>query len=189
MLQELLVMILFYLGLKNYTPKTKKTKLESETDKLKKQLDEQLKQRIEVERELRAELEDKDRRRVTDVMEPPERRLPRRYVAPKRIQRHFNESTQGLPENFQYVGNLVRETDGKILPLFGREDHPRSDYWEYYIVFNENDNFGIKIPITGNKPIRELEEDAQLNVPYFKGDKFTYKPFDYQTLRYNPYDY
>jgi len=189
MLPEIIVIILFYLGLRNYTPQIKKTKLQDDTETLKKQLDEQIKQRIEAEKELRAELALKDRRKATDVMEPPERRLPTRYIPPRRIQRHFNESTQGLPENYQYVGNLVRDSDGKILPLFGREDHPRSDYWEYYIVFNENDNFGIKIPITGNRPIRELQEDDELDVPYFKGEKFVYKPFEYETIRYNPYDY
>jgi len=189
MLPETLVILLFYLGFKNYSPKVKKTHLESETDKLKKLLDNEIQQRIETERELRNELANKDRKTATDIMAPPVRRLPRRQIAPKRIQKHFNSATQGVPENYQYVGNLVRDDDGKILPLFGREDHPRSNYWEYYIIFNENDNFGIKIPVTGNKPIKELEEDEEINVPYFQGNKFKYKPFEMERIRYNPYNY
>lgn len=138
--------------------------------------------------ELKQTLENRDKNVAVDVMTPPERRLPIRNIPPQQVQNKFWKSTKGLPENYQYVGNIVSETSDKILPIFGREDYPRSDFWEYYIIYNQNDNFGIKIPINKN-PIRELEEDADIELDYFPGEVFKYKPFEIESIKYNPYNY
>jgi hypothetical protein len=192
-IEQIIILILFYFALNKYYDSPPPSELAKKVAELQQQINQQEREKQEKERQvqvntLKQVLQERDRDVATDVMAPPERRLPIRNIPPKQVQRKFWKSTQGVPENYQYVGNLVRDSDNKILPIFGREDHPRSDYWEYYIVFNQNDDFGVKIPIT-KKPIRELEEDDTIDVDYFPGGKFTYKPFEIESIKYNPYDY
>jgi len=141
--------------------------------------------------EFRKKLKDRDYKVVEDPLTPGERRLPSHQVPRGIFKRSTNIPTRGQPDNFQYLGNLVRDTDDKILPVFGRQEYPGSDYYEYYLMLNQDGNFGLKLPLKGGKAIREIEEDDVVEVDYFKstpGD-FRFKPFDYDVPRYNPYDY
>lgn len=185
-LEQLIILILFTYTMRNMNEK-RLSNIDIESNKLENDLNNQMKSRLDSEVELRKSLEERDRRVVYDPLMPGERRMPRHQIPPKQLLENINYPTRGAPENFQYVGNLVND-EGKIIPLFGREEFPRSNRWEYYIVYNQGDrsDFGVKIPITGNRPIRELQEDDTIDVPYNKGN-FVYKPFDINTIRYNPY--
>lgn len=141
--------------------------------------------------DFRKSLRERDYRVVSDPLAPGERRLPAHQVPRGIFKDSINIPTRGQPDNFQYLGNLIRDTDDKILPVFGRQEYPGSDYYEYYLMLNQDGNFGLKLPLKGGKSIREIEEDDVVDVDYFKstpGD-FKFKPFDYDVPRYNPYDF
>ena len=128
---------------------------------------------------------------INDPLVPGKRRLPSHQIPRKIFKDKINIPTRGQPDNFQYLGNLVRDTDDKILPVFGRQEFPGSNYYEYYLMLNQDGNFGLKLPLNSGKRMREIEENEIVKVDYFKsttGD-FKFKPFDYDILRYNPYDY
>lgn len=139
----------------------------------------------------RKQLKQRDAKVVLDPLTPGERRLPAHQVPRGIFKDSVNISTRGQPDNFQYLGNLIRDTDDMILPVFGRQEYPGSDYYEYYVMINQDGNFGLKLPINRGKRIKEFEEDEIIEIDYFKstpGD-FRYKPFDYDVPRYNPYDF
>lgn len=154
--------------------------------------DENIQQKnLEDEKLYRQKLKERDYKVVYDPLSPGERRLPAHQVPRGLFKDRINIPTRGQPDNYQYLGNLVRDTDDMILPVFGRQEYPGSDYYEYYLMINQDGNFGIKLPLNRGKTIRELEEDQVVNVDYFKSTpgNFVYKPFDYDVPRYNPYDF
>lgn len=146
---------------------------------------------LQEEIEHRKKLKERDYKVVRDPLTPGERRLPAHQVPRGIFKDVINIPTRGQPDNYQYLGNLVRDTDNKILPVFGRQEYPGSDYYEYYVMLNQDGNFGLKLPINRGKRIREFEEDQVVEIDYFKNKEgeFKYKPFDYNVPRYNPYDY
>lgn len=139
----------------------------------------------------RKKLKQRDYKVVTDPLTPGERRLPAHQVPRGIFKDKINISTRGQPDNFQYLGNLIRDTDNKILPIFGRQEYPGSDFYEYYVMLNQDGNFGLKLPINRGKRIREFEEEQVVEIDYFKNKEgeFKYKPFDYDVPRYNPFDF
>lgn len=141
--------------------------------------------------EHRRSLSKRDAKVVNDPLTPGERRLPSHQVPRGIFKDSINISTRGQPDNFQYLGNLIRDTDDMILPVFGRQEYPGSDNYEYYVMLNQDGNFGLKLPLNRGKRIREFEENDIVKVDYFKSTpgNFRYKPFDYDVPRYNPYDF
>lgn len=125
-----------------------------------------------------------DMKVLTDPLTPGKKRMPRHLE-------NTHISTRGTPDNFQYVGNLVRETDEKIIPVFARQDYPGSDYYEYYMMINNNGNFGIKIPINNSKKRKEMEAGEIVKIDYFNEDNgdFVFKEFELDAPRYDPYNY
>lgn len=149
------------------------------------------KQQLDDEITHRQKLKERDYKVVYDPLTPGEKRLPAHQMPRGIFKDRINIPTRGQPDNYQYLGNLVRDTDEKIIPVFGRQDYPGSDYYEYYMMINQDGNFGIKIPLNDGKKRREIEEEEIVKIDYFnetKGD-FVYKPFDYDVPRYNPYDF
>jgi len=149
------------------------------------------KQQLDNEITHRQKLKERDYKVVYDPLTPGEKRLPAHQMPRGIFKDRINIPTRGQPDNYQYLGNLVRDTDEKIIPVFGRQDYPGSDYYEYYMMINQDGNFGIKIPLNSGDKRREIEEDEIVKIDYFnetKGD-FIYKPFDYDVPRYNPYDF
>jgi hypothetical protein len=149
------------------------------------------KQQLDDEITHRQKLKERDYKVVYDPLTPGEKRLPAHQMPRGIFKDRINVPTRGQPDNYQYLGNLVRETDEKIIPVFGRQDYPGSDYYEYYMMINQDGNFGIKIPLNNGDKRREIEEEEIVKIDYFnetKGD-FIYKPFDYDVPRYNPYDF
>ena len=146
---------------------------------------------VEDEIQHRQELKERDYNVINDPLTPGERRLPSHQYPRKPFKNKINIPTRGHPDNYQYLGNLIRDTDDKILPVFGRQEYPGSDYYEYYLLLNQDGNFGLKLPLNNGKKIIELEEDQVVDINYFKSKEgnFVYKPFDYDVPRYNPYVY
>jgi hypothetical protein len=84
---------------------------------------------------------------------------------------------------------VTRKNDEKILQLFGRPTFSGSTQWEYY-VRSEKEGFVNKIPIQ-TKNQREIQEGDEVNIPGMNSEngKFNVTLFNYNTPRYNPYDY
>lgn len=69
----------------------------------------------------------------------------------------INIPTQGLPESFQSVGML--QTDGQMLPVYGRRTTGSSDRWNYY---TRTDTYN-PIPIPLGYKRRDCMDDVGCN--------------------------
>jgi hypothetical protein len=123
---------------------------------------------------------------IHDIRKAPERRLPKHQYLSTNLQRKVNIPTRGFPDDYQMLGILSRESDEKMLNLFGRQTYPGSDIWEYY-VSDTTTNIPIKIPLNINNN-RELLEDTMINIPVFDSSKGQFKLtlYKYDTPRYLP---
>lgn len=134
----------------------------------------------------RAQQEDRvrDRRVVYDPLTAPERRY--NNVRPLQLG-YFNYPTRGLPEPYQMIGYLSRNADEKFIQLYGRPTYPGSNLWEYYAGIEQN-GYLQKIPLQNNK---EIFDGDTITIPGMNESKgiFTVKLYNYDTPRYNPYDY
>ena len=84
---------------------------------------------------------------------------------------------------YQQLGYLTNST-GQY-SVYGRRRYPnRSDKMEYYTINNEQRN-GVKIPFK-NKNYDELMDGDTINIPEIGGES-TYKQYETEGLRYNPY--
>jgi hypothetical protein len=140
--------------------------------------------------ENRLSLDDEIRNRdlgvIHDITKAPERRVERNQYLTHQIQKVVNLPTRGYPDDYQMLGVLTRESDEKMLNLFGRQQYPGSDIWEYY-VSDSTTNIPIKIPVVVNNN-RELLEDTMINIPVFDNSKGKFKLtlYKYDTPRYLP---
>jgi hypothetical protein len=132
------------------------------------------------------EIRNRDLGVIHDVSKAPERRVARHEYLTHQIQKVVNLPTRGYPDDFQMLGVLSRESDEKMLNLFGRQQYPGSDIWEYY-VSDSTTNIPIKIPVVVNNN-RELLEDTMINIPVFDNSKGKFKLtlYKYDTPRYLP---
>jgi|SaaInlStandDraft_5_1057022.scaffolds.fasta_scaffold00168_10 hypothetical protein len=129
---------------------------------------------------------ERDKKVINNVLVAPERRLPRHAYPPKYFKDMINIPTRGYPDNFQQMGMLVRKSDEKLLRLFGRQSHPGSSKYEYYVVdsYSNSDN-KIPLKVQGDK---ELTDNEKIDLPWLdssRGD-FDVKIYDYNSPRYNP---
>ena len=62
---------------------------------------------------------ERDYRVVYDQLIPAVQRPPIYVFPPNKISQYIDIPTRGLPDNYQYMGNLVRSSDEKIIKLFG----------------------------------------------------------------------
>jgi hypothetical protein len=135
-------------------------------------------------------LENRDRSVLYDPLVAPERRIQsEQYPYPLIYNNLINYPTRGYPDNYQQLGMVTRKNDEKILQLFGRPTFSGSTQWEYY-VRSEKEGFVNKIPIQ-SKNQREIQEGDEVNIPGMNSEngKFNVTLFNYNTPRYNPYDY
>jgi hypothetical protein len=82
----------------------------------------------------------------------------------------INVPTQGLPEAYQQMG-VLKQSDGKILPLYGRRVASRSDRFNYY---TRTDTYN---PV--QLPLRYKRKDCQDTVgceELFDGEQVTISP-------------
>jgi hypothetical protein len=140
--------------------------------------------------EKRMYLEGRDRRVIEDNLSPPERRNQEYQYPDRYVKSLINIPTRGLPDNYHVVGTLVRKADEKVLQLFGRQTFPSSNQWEYYVVGNDGNAFTNKMPLNV-KGGREIENGQQINLHWLDPSKgqFQVNLYNFDTPRYNPYDY
>ena len=130
-------------------------------------------------------LHNRDRRVVYDPLTAPERRYE--YIKPLQLG-YFNYPTRGLPDPYQMIGYLSRNTDEKFVQLYGRPTYPGSNLWEYYVGIEQN-GYLQKIPISNRN--KEIFDGDTITVPGMDPSKgqFIVKIYNYDTPRYNPYDW
>ena len=129
---------------------------------------------------------ERDRKVINNILVAPERRLPRHAYPPRHFREMINIPTRGYPDNYQQLGVLVRKSDEKLLKLFGRQTHPGSNQYEYYVV-DSNSNSDNKVPL--KSPSKELNDGDKIDLPWLDSSRgqFDIKIFDYNAPRYNPY--
>lgn len=90
--------------------------------------------------------------KIIDPLVEPTRRIARHELPPYYFRRLIDLPTRGYPDNFTQFGILIEEgkkekdSDNKILRLFGRQEFPGSNRYEYYTAINSGAD-QIKIPI------------------------------------------
>lgn len=125
-----------------------------------------------------------DYRKSFDLLEDPRRRISRYQIPPYHLKRMIDIPTQGYPDNFRQIGYLSSSSasdDTKILRLFGREEIPRSNRWEYYTAISSGNDL-IKIPIE-RKHGQELYDDDKITV---LDNEYTVKIYELDAPRYYP---
>lgn len=138
--------------------------------------------------ELKDPIKEMDYNRLDDPLTPPFRRLPR-HAYPQRIKNIINYPTRGYPDNYHYVGNLMRQSDQKFIKLFGRQTYPGSNKYEYYGITTDPNGMETKIQIKSPKD-DELMDDDEIDVEIFSnGGKFKLYLNEYDQPRYNPFNY
>ena len=90
---------------------------------------------------------------------------PPDYSRIPRPDRPFNIPTQGIPEQYQSMG-IVKTSDGKLLPLFGRRSISARERYNYYTRTDSYNPLPIPIEIQG----RDCQD--QVGCPeLYNGDK------------------
>ena len=128
-----------------------------------------------------------DYSRSFDPLEEPTRRVPRHEIPPIHLKRTIDIPTRGYPDNFTQIGTLVKKGDpnknenNKILRLFGRQEYPGSNRYEYYTMVNSGHD-AIKIPINTKRRyelfdgdiirIKELKDKYEVNLHRFDAPKY-----------------
>jgi len=114
-----------------------------------------------------------DIRKAFDPLEQPVRRVARHEIHPLHLKRLIDFPTRGYPDNFTQIGILVKEgditkkDDNRILRLFGRQEFPGSNNYEYYTAVNSG-NDQIKMPIDIKR--RELYDDDIVHIKEIGGE-------------------
>lgn len=127
-----------------------------------------------------------DRNKINDPLEEPTKRLPRHNMYPMYIKNLFGIRTRGEPDTFRQVGILIDETtegDNKILRLFGRQEYPSSNRYEYYTSINSGYD-SIKVPLDLPKK-QELYDDDTVMVNELNKE-YKVKIYKYDQPRYYP---
>jgi hypothetical protein len=87
------------------------------------------------------------------------------YSRIPRPDRSFNIPTQGIPQEYQSMG-IVKTTDGKLLPLFGRRSISARERYNYYTRTDSYNPLPIPIEMQG----RDCQD--QVGCPeLYNGDK------------------
>lgn len=113
-------------------------------------------------------VKDYDIRKTYDPFENPARRVARHEIHPLHLKRLIDLPTRGYPDNFTQIGILIKEgnpkknEDNKILRLYGRQEFPGSNRYEYFTSITSGNDM-IKIPIDVKR--QELYDD---DVVYIK---------------------
>lgn len=149
-----------------------------------------------------------DLRKIYDPLEHPARRIPRHEMHPSHLKYLIDIPTRGYTDNYTQIGILIRTDDrhdnndksapeeeekkwqhkdaeNRVIRLFGRQEYPGSDRYEYYYLFN-NGLDQIKIPLKVRR--RELYDDDRVYVPELESH-YRVNIFEYDQPKYYPYIY
>lgn len=128
-----------------------------------------------------------DYRKVYDPLEDPTRRVSRYDIPPVYLKNLIDIPTRGYPDNFTQIGVLIKtnntNNDNKIIRLFGRQEYPGSNRYEYYTMIN-NGLDQIKIPIK-NRAGRELYDGDSVKIRELD-EFYKVKLFKYDAPKYYP---
>lgn len=137
---------------------------------------------------LNKSIKKRDNNALHDDLSAPTRRLPR-HIYPTQPNDFITEvPTRGHPDNYHYLGNMIRQHDEKIIKLFGRQIYPGSTQYEYYGITTDNNGAEIKIPIkTVND--KEIYDGDEIDIEFLDPSKGTFKLYmnEYDRPRYNPF--
>ena len=134
-------------------------------------------------------IRDYDISKINDPLVEPSRRVDRYQIPPYYIKRIVDYPTRGFPDNFIQVGILVKKGDmftnneNKILRLFGRQEFPGSNKYDYYVMINSGLD-QIKIPIK-NKHQRELYDGDHVYIKELDED-YKVSLYKYDSVKYYP---
>jgi len=133
---------------------------------------------------------DRDYNALNDPLSPNERRVDRSWYPRSPLLQSINIPTRGYPDNYQYMGNLFRQSDEKVIKLMGRETYPGSWRFEYYGLAADPSGMDFKVNIE-KRDNREIRDGDELSIPFFDVGKGRFKAImnKYDTPRYNPYVY
>lgn len=133
-------------------------------------------------------VKDYDYRKLYDPYEQPARRIARHEIHPLHLKRLIDIPSRGYPDNFTQFGILIKNHDkdghdeNKILRLFGRQEFPGSNKYEYYTMINSGLD-KIKIPLYVKK--QELYDGDDIYVKEM-GTKYNVNLFKYDQPKYYP---
>lgn len=152
-----------------------------------------------------------DLRKMYDPLEHPARRIPRHEMHPSHLKYLIDIPTRGYTDNYTQIGILIRTDDNhnhydnndklateedekkcpykdkenRVIRLFGRQEYPGSDRYEYYYLLN-NGLDQIKIPLKVKR--RELYDDDKVYVPELESH-YRVNIFEYDQPKYYPHIY
>lgn len=120
----------------------------------------------------------------------PTRRLPKHLYPSQPIDVINQVHTRGEPDHYHHIGNMIRQSDEKIVKLFGRQIYPGSTQYEYYGITTDNNGAEIKIPIKIRND-KEIFDNDEVEIEFLDISKGKFKLFmhDYDRPRYNPFTY
>lgn len=137
-------------------------------------------------------IKEHDYRNISDPLYEPTRR-PQRYIMRGMIGNpHFNVPTRGYPDDFSWLGYAISDDnnikDGKrILKLMGRQEHPNSTWWNYYVMAQiGHQEYKFSLDEENNKH-KELYDEDIIRVPELGNQTYKIKLNKNNVLRYNPY--
>jgi hypothetical protein len=134
-------------------------------------------------------------------LEEPTRRVPSYEIPSLVIRGLIDVPTRGYPDNYTQLGILSREhekddndssgenrrfsydKDNRILRLFGRQEYPGSNRYEYYTMINSCPD-QIKIPLHTERKW-ELYNDDTVHIPELN-ENYKVKLYKYGAPRYYP---
>lgn len=137
-----------------------------------------------------------DYHKLSDPLETPTTRTDRYLLGPLELRGMFNYPVRGYPDNPRWLGILISDddhslcTDGKclhdkdnkILKLFGRQQYPGSNQYDYYTMLNIGHD-QVKVRLHHKK---ELYDDDDVHV-HELGRKYKVQLNKNDDLIYNPY--
>jgi hypothetical protein len=123
----------------------------------------------------------RDQAVLSNPLVAPFRRMARHVYGKNQIRLNF--PTRGYADNFQYIGNLIRKSDEKLVKLFGRQTYPGSTQYEYYGMMSDNGGSQIKVQISNSK---ELYNGDIVNIPLLNNSSFIVQMHKLDQPRYNP---
>lgn len=131
---------------------------------------------------------ERDYNALVDPLSPNERRVDRSWYPRSPLLQAINIPTRGYPDNYQYMGNLFRQTDEKVIKLMGRETYPGSWRFEYYGLSSDPSGMEFKVNIE-KRDNKEIRDGDELSIPFFDIGKGKFKVImnKYDTPRYNPF--
>ena len=128
-----------------------------------------------------------DYKKSYDPLEDPTRRVERHFLPPVHVKNYIDIPTRGYPDNFHQVGTLISESgsdvDNKVLRLFGRQEFPGSNKYEYYTAINSGHD-QVKVPLDTTRG-QELYDDDVVVISEL-GSNFIVKLHKYDAPKYYP---